>query len=231
MTSVRRGDLACVVQAGGRSSRMGFDKATAPFLGEPLVGRVLRRIAPVASELLVTSVRPGELTFLERSSFDGLDTRVCRDLPGAAGAMRGIASSLFAATRPLVAVVACDMPFVSPGLISALADRVVRDGLDACVPRTSRGLEPLCAVWRRDACLPVARELLDGDLQRIRFLIDRVHTGYLLEDEVVAAAGSLACFENVNTPDEFARAEAIARGGGQGDFGIMDPEAATAIYG
>lgn len=212
MTCVRRDDLTCVVQAGGRSSRMGFDKATAPFLGEPLVHRVLERIAPVASELLVTSVRPDELTFLEASPIDGLAVRVCRDLPGGAGAMRGIASSLFAASRPLVAVVACDMPFVSPGLISALADRVVRDGLDACVPRTSRGLEPLCAVWRRDACLPVARELLAGDLQRIRFLIDRVLTGYLMEDRIVGAAGSFMCFENVNTPEEFTRAEAIARG-------------------
>lgn len=211
MTCVRRVDLACVVQAGGLSSRMGFDKATAPFLGEPLVRRVLGRIAPVAGELRVTSIRPRELAFLEGEAICDLDVHVHHDLPGTPGAMRGIASSLDAATLPLVAIVACDMPFVSPDLIAALAEKLVRDGLDACVPRTSRGLEPLCAVWRRDRCLPVARELLAADRQRIRFLIDCVNTGFLEEGEIVAAAGSLACFENVNTPEEFSRAEGIAR--------------------
>ena len=211
MTCVRRDDLACVVQAGGLSSRMGFDKATAPFLGEPLVRRVLGRIAPVAGELLVTSVRPQELSFLEGKAICDLDVHVHHDLPGTPGAMRGIASSLAAATAPLVAIVACDMPFVSPDLIAVLAEKLVRDGLDACVPRTSRGLEPLCAVWRHDRCLPVARELLEEDRQRIRFLIDRVDTGFLEEDEILAVTGSLACFENVNTPEEFARAEEVAR--------------------
>lgn len=211
MTCVRRQDLACVVQAGGLSSRMGFDKATASFLGEPLVHRVLGRVAPVAGELLVTSVRPRELAFLEAEPVHGLAVQVCHDLPGGPGAMRGIASSLDAAARPLVAIVACDMPFVSADLIFALAERLVRDGLDACVPRTSRGLEPLCAVWRRETCLPIARELLGEDSQRIRFLINRVKTGFLEEGEIVAAAGSLLCFENVNTPEEFVRAEAIAR--------------------
>lgn len=54
--------------------------------------------------------------------------------------MRGIASSLAAARLPLVAIVACDMPFVSPELIGALADRVEAEALDVCVPREERGL-------------------------------------------------------------------------------------------
>ena len=212
MTCVRLDHLACVVQAGGRSTRMGFDKATASFLGEPLVARVLRLAAPAASELAVTSVRPQELFFLEGASFDGLPVRVVADLAGPAGAMRGIASSLAAASAPLVAVVACDMPFVSPDLLCALAARLERDGLDVCVPRVARGIEPLCAVWRRDTCLPVARELLAQDAQRIRLLIDRVNAGYLDESAIVAAAGSLDCFENVNTPDELAAVQERAVG-------------------
>ena len=211
MTNVRRDDLACVVQAGGRSSRMGFDKATASFLGEPLVGRVLRRAAPAVSELAVTTVRPEALEFLGGLSIDGVPVSIRRDLEGPAGAMRGIASSLAAATKPYVAIVACDMPFVSPRVIAALAERVEREGLDACVPRVSRGLEPLCAVWRREAALPVARALLAEDRQRIRFLIDGLNAGFLEEDQIVAAAGSTVCFENVNTPSEFAVAEDIAR--------------------
>ena len=189
---------------------MGSDKARMPFCGEPLIERVLGRLAHVAGELVVTTSRPSELIYLEQRTFDGLTPRVVMDLDGPAGAMRGIASSLTTAQLPLVAVVACDMPFVSPELIAELADRVEGEALDVCVPREERGIEPLCAVWRRESCAPAACELLAGDRQRIRCLIDRVHAGYLDEPQIIAAAGSLLCFENVNTPEEFAAAELLA---------------------
>ena len=210
MTTVRRADLSCVVQAGGLSSRMGRDKARMPFCGEPLIERVLGRLASVGSELVVTTSRPEELAYLEQLTFGGLHPRVVMDIDGPAGAMRGIASSLTAAWLPLVAIVACDMPFLSPELIGTLADRVEGIPLDVCVPREDRGIEPLCAVWRRESCAPAACELLASDRQRIRCLIDRVHAGYLDEPQIIAAAGSLLCFENVNTPEEFAAAELLA---------------------
>lgn len=97
MTTVRRADLSCVVQAGGLSSRMGCDKARMAFCGEPLIERVLGRLAPVAGELVVTTSRPSELAYLEEHAFGGLVPRVVADLEGPAGAMRGIASSLAAA--------------------------------------------------------------------------------------------------------------------------------------
>ena len=102
---------------------MGRDKARMTFCGEPLIERVLGRLAPVAGELVVTTSRPSELAYLEEHAFGGLVPRIVPDLEGSAGAMRGIASSLAAARLPLVAIVACDMPFVSPELIGALADR------------------------------------------------------------------------------------------------------------
>ena len=199
MTTVRRADLSCVVQAGGLSSRMGRDKARMTFCGEPLIERVLGRLAPVAGELVVTTSRPSELAYLEERAFGGLVPRIVSDLEGPAGAM-----------LPLAAIVACDMPFVSPELIGALANRVEAEALDVCVPCEERGIEPLCAVWRRDACAPVAQELLSCDRQRIRCLINRVQAGYMDEPQIVKAAGSTLCFENVNTPEEFAAAELLA---------------------
>lgn len=90
MTTVRRADLSCVVQAGGLSSRMGCDKARMVFCGEPLIERVLGRLAPVAGELVVTTSRPSELVYLEERTFGGLVPRIVPDLEGSAGAMRGI---------------------------------------------------------------------------------------------------------------------------------------------
>ena len=198
MTTVRRADLSCVVQAGGLSSRMGCDKARMTFCGEPLIERVLGRLAPVAGELVVTTSRPSELAYLEERTFGGMVPRIVSDLEGPA------------ARLPLVAIVACDMPFVSSELIGALAGCVEAEALDVCVPREERGIEPLCAVWRRDACAPVAQELLACDRQRIRCLINRVQAGYMDEPQIVKVAGSTLCFENVNTPEEFAAAELLA---------------------
>lgn len=204
--------LSCVVQAGGASRRMGFDKATAPFLDSTLIERVLDRLSGAGAELVVTSGSPGGLSFLEGRLFGGLTVRVASDIAGPAGAMRGIASSLAAARLPLVCIAACDMPFISPDLIRLMAGRLERDGLDACVPRTGPGLEPLCAVYRREVCLPVAERLLATGAQRVRFLLDSVRTGYVEEPEVIACCGSLSCFDNVNTPADLERARAACAG-------------------
>lgn len=83
---------------------MGCDKARMAFCGEPLIERVLGRLAPVAGELVVTTSRPCELAYLEELMFDGLRPRVVMDVDGPAGAMRGIASSLAAARLPFVAI-------------------------------------------------------------------------------------------------------------------------------
>ena len=99
---------------------MGCDKARMLFCGDPLIERVLGRLAQVAGELVVTTSRPSELAYLEERAFGGLVPRVVADLEGSAGAMRGIASSLAAARLPLAAIVACDIPFVSPELIGAV---------------------------------------------------------------------------------------------------------------
>ena len=90
-------ELSAVILAGGESKRMGRDKARMTFCGEPLIERVLGRLAPVAGELVVTTSRPSELVYLEERTFGGLVPRIVPDLEGSAGAMRGIASSLTAA--------------------------------------------------------------------------------------------------------------------------------------
>lgn len=209
MTTVRRADLSCVVQAGGLSSRMGCDKARMAFCGEPLIERVLGRWRQLPASWSLRLRVPASLPTL-RSARLAAWCRVWWRTLKLCGRMRGIASSLAAARLPLVAIVACDMPFVSSELIGALAGCVEAEALDVCVPREERGIEPLCAVWRRDACAPVAHELLACDRQRIRCLINRVQAGYMDEPQIVKAAGSTLCFENVNTPEEFAAAELLA---------------------
>ena len=112
------GDLTVVIQAGGESRRMGRSKATVPFLGEPLLMRGVRRLLPIADELVVTTNEPDALGFLD-DFIDRGSVHLATDVCDERGALRGILTALSAATLPYVSLVACDMLFPSTALISA----------------------------------------------------------------------------------------------------------------
>ncbi len=104
-----------VIQAGGQSRRMGQDKALLPFLGQPLIQRGITRLSHLADEVLVTTNHP------ENYSFVGLP--LYPDIIPDRGALSGLYTALHAAHYDTVMVVACDMPFVSPALLGAQADK------------------------------------------------------------------------------------------------------------
>jgi molybdopterin-guanine dinucleotide biosynthesis protein A len=89
---------------------MGQDKALIPFLGQPLIQRVKERVAKIADEVLVTTNNPEAFGFLQ--------VRLVKDVIPGMGALGGLYTALYAASHPLVAVVACDMPFVNPLILS-----------------------------------------------------------------------------------------------------------------
>src|SRR3970040_1082192 len=97
--------LTVCIQAGGQSSRMGEDKALKPFLGRPLIQRLIERLSPVADELIVTSNRPEDYAFLDPRF------TLHTDLKPGRGALGGLYTALASAAHPIVAVIACDMPF------------------------------------------------------------------------------------------------------------------------
>src|SRR5689334_5519533 len=133
--------LTVCIQAGGQSSRMGEDKALKLFLGRPLVQRVIERLSPIADELLVTTNRPADYAFL--------NTRLITDLKPGRGALGGLYTAIASATQPLVAVVACDMPFVSTKLIETASRLMVEEEADVVIAKGDEGYEPLHAVYRR----------------------------------------------------------------------------------
>ena len=153
--------LTLCVQAGGISSRMGVDKALLDFGGQTLIQQVLARLSMLAQETIITTNHPEGYQFLE--------LRLVPDLIPDRGALGGLYTALHAATHPLVAVVACDMPFASPDILNACRDRLVANpDLDAVIPGTRYGLEPLHAVYRRVTCLPAVKAAInDGKWKAI----------------------------------------------------------------
>jgi molybdopterin-guanine dinucleotide biosynthesis protein A len=194
--------LTIVVQAGGESRRMGEDKALRPFLGRPLIQRVLDRVSPLADELLVTTNTPEKYTFLKLALIPDI-------LPGR-GALGGLYTALQAAQHELVAIVACDMPFVNPELLAAQRDWLSDPALDVVIPRSAGGTEPFHAVYRRSTCLPAIQNAIEADKWRVDAWFSRVKIRWVQPDEAAQFDPHQLAFWNVNTPEEFKQAELIA---------------------
>jgi len=198
-------NVSLVIQAGGDSRRMGEDKGRKLFLGRPLIQRVVDRIAPIANEILVTTNHPVDYAFL--------NLRVVPDLIPGRGALGGIYTALASARYPIVAVVACDMPFASAALLEAAISLLVREEMDVVVSRSTGGFEPLHAIYRRLTCLPVVRTAIDANQLKIIDWFSSVRVRELSLDEVAAIEPSGLVFRNVNTPEEFSEAERLAQPG------------------
>jgi molybdopterin-guanine dinucleotide biosynthesis protein A len=196
--------LTVCIQAGGQSSRMGEDKALKPFLGRPLIQRVLERLSPVADELIVTTNRPEDYVFL--------DPRLTlhTDLKPGRGALGGLYTAIASAKNPLVAVVACDMPFASAKLIEAGSRLLVEEAADVVIARSDDGYEPLHAVYRRETCLPAIQSAIEADQWKVISWFPQVKVRVLTPEEMQHYDPLGLAFWNVNTPEEFVEAEKIA---------------------
>jgi len=194
-----------VVVAGGRSTRFGErDKAVADLDGTPMIRRVADRISIVV-DALVVNCRPDQTTAI-RDALAGYPhaVAVAEDPEPDLGPIAGIRTGLRAASTEFAFVVACDMPFVDPALVTYLFERA--DGYDAAVPQLEdQWFQTMHAVYRADAMAEACDDALArGDRKVLDplFELDFV----VVDDADVRAHGALESFENVNTPEEFAAA-------------------------
>jgi molybdopterin-guanine dinucleotide biosynthesis protein A len=195
--------ISVAIQAGGNSRRMGEDKGLKLFLGCPLIQRVVDRVLTVGDEILVTTNRPVDYAFL--------NLRLVPDLIPDCGAIGGLYTALASALYPVVAVVACDMPFASAALLKAAISLLAREDVDVVIPRSIAGLEPMHAIYRRSTCLPSVLNAIQGEHLKITDWLSsvRVREFSIQEAAVVEPAGLV--FLNVNSPVEFFGAEILAR--------------------
>lgn len=178
-----------ILLAGGESVRMGADKASLAFDGEPLAARVARRLGEVCDELLVASGDGRRLAWL------GLPQ--VPDVRGGAGPLGGLIAGLEAASHDIGAVVAVDMPFAS-GAVLRLAAQAM-GGSDAAVPVTDRGPEPLHAVYAKTAAAPLRRALEAGTLA-VREALRAISVAYVDREAWGRVDPSGAFAANVNRP-------------------------------
>jgi molybdopterin-guanine dinucleotide biosynthesis protein A len=194
--------LTVSIQAGGQSSRMGEDKALKTFLGHPLIQRVIERLSPIADEVIVTTNQPEAYFFL--------DVRLISDLKPGRGALGGLYTAIASASHPIVAVVACDMPFASATFIETASRLLIEEEADVVLAKSNEGYEPLHAIYRRDTCLPAIEASIEADQWKVIAWFPQVKVRVLTPEELKHLDPAGLAFWNVNTPEEFAKAEQLA---------------------
>jgi molybdopterin-guanine dinucleotide biosynthesis protein A len=187
------------VLAGGRSARMGRDKALVPWGETDLLGHALARLRRVTPEVRILA--GSELRYPDRGA------PVDVDLVPNAGPLAGVLTALEAAAGRAGLFLALDLPFVPVPLLSRLVE--LADGSDAVVPVSPRGPEPLCAVYG-PACLPpIRRRIAGGDLRMTGFWPD-VKVRQVPPAELAAFGDPSHLFLNLNTPADLEAAGGVS---------------------
>lgn len=192
--------MAGIILAGGKGKRLGgMDKALRELGDKSLLERVVERIQPLFSQLILVTNTP-ELY----SSFPG---KVVTDLHAYRGPLGGIEAGLLATEDMVSFVTGCDMPFLNQRLIRQM--QVYTPDYDIVIPRLGSYIEPLHAFYSRRT-LPLIQGLLRGRNNKLSNLLTAPLKVYYLNEKQVQELdpGGLSFF-NINTPADLARAAKI----------------------
>lgn len=192
-----------LVLCGGRSTRMGRDKATLPFGAEPLLQRVVRLVGACVDDVVVVA-RAGQLL---PPLPDGV--RVVHDEVEDQGPMGGLVPGLKATSAEAVYATGCDVPFLRRAVVDLLFERLAHHAV--AVPEAEGRLHPLAAVYRVDV-LPVLEDLFAAGRRRPRELFAQVATLRVDEASLRAVDPPLDTLANLNTPQAYEAALARLAG-------------------
>ncbi|GBF34209.1 molybdopterin-guanine dinucleotide biosynthesis protein MobA [Desulfocucumis palustris] len=199
---IQMNSVTGVVLAGGKSGRMGTDKAVLNIGGRSMLDRVMHELFRLFDQVLLVT---GEA---DQRGYPGV--RVIRDIYPGCGPLGGIHAGLKAAGTPYIFVTGCDMPFVRAELMACLLDHA--PGYDLVIPRKGEYVEPLFAVYGK-GCIGPAENMLREKKYNIRGFFPEVRVKYIDRKEMEQCAGSDRCFINVNTPEELAEARRMSEDG------------------
>src|SRR5580700_1645939 len=191
-------NVAGFVLAGGKSSRMGRDKALLEIDGVTLIVRAVNLVQSVLDEPTVIASKAG---------YESLGLRiVANDFPGY-GPLAGIATALHISEKPWNLVIACDLPYLTKPWLEYLIERALKSEADAVVPMNVRGPEPLCAMYHRNAQVRI-RTAVQGGMRKVTDSFANLSVEHVEPDEWKAFASDGVLFKNVNSPADYREATA-----------------------
>jgi molybdenum cofactor guanylyltransferase len=184
-------DVTVFVLAGGKSTRMGRDKAFIEYEGRPLLGRALNLGRSLAADVRIVG---------SAEKF-GAYGAVVEDIFRDCGPLGGIQAALLVSHTDLNLMLAVDMPFLSLPLLQYLIGKARDSQAVVTIPRSDGRLQPLSAIYRR-AFAGIAENSLRASNNKIGALFAKVETQVIEEKELVRAGFSSAEFRNLNTPQD-----------------------------
>lgn len=184
-----RGQISGFILAGGKSSRMGADKAMLSFCGKPLIKHICDLIEPFCVEVIVSGYR---------DEYESLGMKILPDLYANIGPISGIYSALRYSTTEWTLIVSVDTPMINCELLEFLISN--KEYFESVVPTHDSGLEPLIALYNRSA-LPSVKEMIDTENYRIADLLSRINTNKLDCSDLVGKFPQL--FLNLNRMEDY----------------------------
>jgi molybdopterin-guanine dinucleotide biosynthesis protein A len=180
-------DVSGIILAGGKSARLGQNKALVDAAGLPLVQRVVDRLQLIVDEIVLVTNRPDELAFL------GLP--MTNDVYRGIGTLGGLHAGLAAMGGEYGLVVGCDMPLLNADLLHYIVS--LRRGYDIVMPQVGEYLEPLHALYSK-RCLPGIERAIEAGQRRMLSACDGMRVRYVRDAEIASHDPQHLSFFNVN---------------------------------
>lgn len=183
--------VSAFILAGGKSTRMGTDKAMLELEGRTLLDRTIELARGIAENVSVVGDPAKYRSFAP----------VVEDIFPRCGPLGGIHAALRSSQTQLNLILAVDTPFLSTEFLQYLTRKALDAGALVTIPRTARGWQPLSAVYRRDFA-DLAEKSLRAGRYKIDALFEPARTQVISEAELQTAGFSLDMFRNLNTPED-----------------------------
>jgi len=202
--------VAGFIQAGGRSSRMGTDKAWLAIENRPMIERALAEVRPVVNRLSVVVNAANPHLQRYESLAESYDAKVIHDLHDHRGPLGGIGTALTyckndrsALAALAILILACDMPFITTEFLAFLVDLHQREANQLTLPvDQEERLQPLVGVYSA-ACRPAVEQMLKTDDLRVDNLCRRVQTRRVAFSEFASLTNAERLFVNINSIEEY----------------------------
>ena len=185
-----------MILAGGKSTRMGKDKAFLQVGKEKIIDRLVAGLKETFDQVLIVSNEPAAYKYLE--------VDIVSDIIPGLGPLSGMHAGLKSAKHRHSLVMACDMPFINIKLGKMLVEEV--PGFDVVVPQVGAYLQPLFAVYDK-SCIQPIEECLKNSISKTTALYPKVRVKYISQEKIAAVADLDMVFLNINTPEELEKAQ------------------------
>ena len=198
-------EASCIVLAGGKSLRLGYDKVLETVGNKSLLQRVISRVSLLSSDIIIVAAR--EETALQ--SIDYPKLKIVTDIYPGKGPLGGIYTGLTTSTLFYNLVVASDMPFLNQALLRYMIQ--LSTNFDIVVPRVGNLVEPLHAVYTK-SCLAPIENMIKQDELSVYKLLRLVRVRYIEAKEIERFDPKHLSFFNINTEADLEKARELARG-------------------